>query len=54
MTQRTQDAVQLIIDAVEAWPELDTDAAVSGADLLEWFAKWRQEAKAFLAADYSN
>lgn len=43
-------------DAVEAWPQFDDhsgapSAEVNGADLVEWFGSWREEAKALLAEE---
>jgi hypothetical protein len=36
--------------AVKAWPQFDTDnEEVSGADLVEWFAFWRDDTKRLLA-----
>jgi hypothetical protein len=44
----------LLLEAVEAWADQfdgdpDTDLNISGADFIEWFARWRIEAKALLA-----
>lgn len=39
----------LLLEAIEAWPQLDTEhEQVSGADLVEWFQAWRERAKAAL------
>lgn len=39
-----------IAEAVEAWPQFDTEhEQVSGADLVDWFSQWRREAIALLA-----
>lgn len=34
--------------AVDAWPEFDTDDAVNGGDLVDWYALFRERAKAAL------
>lgn len=41
-------ANDLFREAVDAWPQFDGDDAVSGADLVEWFAEWRGRVKAQL------
>ena len=36
---------RVLQSAINAWPQFDTDnESVSGADMVEWFAAWRQEA----------
>lgn len=51
--KRRELALRAIIqEAVRAWPQLDLDPSqapdsdlyISGADMLEWFAEWRQRA----------
>lgn len=39
----TSDA--LLREAIDAWPQFDNDEEVSGADMVEWFADWRERAK---------
>jgi hypothetical protein len=48
-TAQEQNTRRLLENAVHGWPEFDRDQEVSGADLVEWFAQWRAEAKAALA-----
>ncbi len=36
---------QLLQDAIDAWPQFDTDEPVNGGDLVEWFGEWREQAK---------
>lgn len=38
----------LLQRAIDDWPEFDTDEPVDGADLVEWFAEWREQAKKVL------
>jgi hypothetical protein len=39
-------AAPMLLEAIEQWPELDDpDMDLSGADLLDWFAQWRERAK---------
>ena len=42
-------ALDLIREAIEAWPQYDGDGDgelhVSGADLVDWFGEWRERAK---------
>jgi tRNA A37 threonylcarbamoyladenosine biosynthesis protein TsaE len=33
---------ELLREAINAWPQFDADEDVNGADLVEWFAEWRQ------------
>jgi hypothetical protein len=41
---------KLLKEAVNAWPQFDTeDDEISGADLVEWFAEWRERVKIELA-----
>ena len=42
---------QLLRSAVQDWPQFDKDDDVSGADLVAWFAQFRESAKAVLADD---
>ncbi|MDH7796389.1 hypothetical protein QBC99_002452 [Beijerinckia sp. GAS462] len=45
----------LLHDLVEAWPEFDDDETpVNGADLVEWFAGFREQVKAHLAEPRSE
>lgn len=63
--QRVRDRANelecLLAQAVEDWPQFDTDSAplapgciaeeaepVNGGDLVEWFGEWRAKVKAFL------
>ena len=39
------DAKLLLQNAIEQWPQFDTDDDVNGADLVEWFAEFRKLAK---------
>jgi hypothetical protein len=39
------NSYELLQEAVEAWPQFDSNEHVSGADLAAWFADWRQRAK---------
>lgn len=40
------NAAAMLREAVDAWPQFDTDhEQVSGADLVEWFAAWRERAR---------
>lgn len=39
----------LLSQAVSDWPQFESDEEVSGADLVDWFAQWRQGVKALLA-----
>ena len=36
---------ELLQKALDDWPEFDTDEPVDGADLVEWFGKFREECK---------
>ena len=49
----SKDMSELLIEATRAWSDQldgpdDHDQSVSGADLLEWFARWRLRARATL------
>lgn len=52
--QRVRDRANnlecLLAQAVEDWPQFDSDDDVSGADLAEWFGQFRQRAKAAIDA----
>jgi hypothetical protein len=47
---------RVLQDAITAWPQLDLDPSqatdaelyINGADMIEWFSKWRQTAIAAL------
>jgi histidinol dehydrogenase len=48
------EARKVLTEAVQAWADQfdgvdETDLEVSGADLVDWFADWRDRAKAALA-----
>jgi hypothetical protein len=43
------ELLDVLREAVDAWPQFDGDEYVSGADLVEWFTFWRRKAKAILA-----
>ena len=50
MIPKTATGHKLLGEAVDAWPQFDTPHdQVSGADLVEWFAEWRERAKQCLA-----
>jgi hypothetical protein len=36
--------------AIDEWPEFDSDDDVNGGDLVEWFGRWRDATKKALAA----
>lgn len=36
---------ELLQEAIIQWPQFDSDSQVSGADLVDWFALWRTNAK---------
>lgn len=39
-------AAPMLIEVIEQWPELDDpDMDLNGADLLDWFAQWRERVK---------
>lgn len=40
------ELLEIVREAVDHWAEFDNDDEVSGADLVEWFAQWREKAKA--------
>lgn len=39
---------------VNRWPHFDKDAAVSGADLVEWFSKYREKTKTLLGGSMAD
>jgi hypothetical protein len=41
-------ALGLLRKAIRDWPQFDSDADVNGADLVDWFADYRAQAKALL------
>ncbi len=41
----------LLRRAVEAWPQFDADEPVDGADLVDWFAEWRHQAREVLRSE---
>lgn len=41
---------QLLLAAIDRWPEFDTDSEVSGADLVDWFGAFRTRVKEALQA----
>lgn len=36
---------ELVQQAIDDWPEFDTDEEVNGSDLVEWFGLWLERAK---------
>ena len=49
LKKQSRQARALLRQAINAWPQFDSDQDVSGADLAEWFALWRRKAKACVA-----
>ena len=45
---------KLVQEAIDSWPQLDSDQYISGADLVDWFSDWRERAKAALKAEYHD
>lgn len=37
-------AMDLVREAIVAWPQFDSDEEVNGGDLVEWFGEWRARA----------
>ena len=50
MRQLLQHARKL----VNRWPQFDKDAAVSGADLVEWFSEYREKTKTLLGGSMAD
>ncbi len=42
---------KLLKDAIDAWPQFETDTPVNGGDLVDWFAQWRLSVKACIGPD---
>ena len=42
---------RLLQNAIDAWPQFETDEPVNGGDLVDWFGEWRLNVKACLGLD---
>ncbi|NOG53198.1 MAG: hypothetical protein HND57_02525 [Planctomycetes bacterium] len=41
---------RLLQEAIDRWPEFESDEQVNGADLVDWFSQWRARVKEMLAS----
>ena len=44
------DMDALLREALDAWPQFDTDDDVNGGDMVDWFGQWRVRVKEALSA----
>lgn len=42
---------RLLAEAVNSWPQLDTDEEINGGDMVEWFSTWRDAAMRAIKAE---
>jgi hypothetical protein len=46
---KAPDLLALLNEAVERWPQFETDEHVPGADLVDWFGAWLDKVRPVLA-----
>ena len=44
---------RLLQNAIDAWPQFETDEPVNGGDLVDWFGEWLLNVKKFLVFSFS-